>query len=147
LTIDDTTDEEQLERAKDIASWADYYPLFSSRVNSALKHYYKKLIIILNDNEITAANDFLKNDLFENLRNAQNTLVALSPKDQEVVNSLQSKVLENRSMILNALTIYEYDTKTSRGIAAGELNNIGLPRVDREIKAISAAREYVQRLT
>ena len=53
--------------------------LFSSTVISALKHYCKKLIIILNDNEITAANDFLKNDLFENLTNAQNTLVALSP--------------------------------------------------------------------
>jgi hypothetical protein len=104
------------------------------------------LIIILNDNEITAANDFLKDDLLENLRNAQNTLVALSPKDQEAVNNLHSNVVGNRSMLVDALRIYEYDINSSRSIAAGELNNIGLPGVDREIKAISAAREYMQKL-
>jgi hypothetical protein len=145
LTIDDTTEEERRERAKEIGSWEDY-DLFRSIVNSALKHYCKKLIIILNDNEITAANDFLKDDLFENLRNAQNTLVALSPKDQEAVNNLHSNVVGNRSMLVDALRIYEYDINSSRSIAAGELNNIGLPRVDREIKAISAAREYMQKL-
>jgi len=139
------TTEELQERAKELGTWADYH-LFSSIVNSALKYYCKKLIIILNDNEITAANDFLKDDLFENLRNAQNTLVALSPRDQEVENNLHSNVVGNRSMLVDALRIYEYDINSSRGIAAGELNNIGLPRVDREIKAISAAREYMQRL-
>jgi len=145
LAIDGTTEEEQRETAKGIGSWGDY-ELFRSIVNLALKHYCNKLITILNDNEIIAANEFLKDDLFENLRNAQNTFAALTPKDQEVINSHNSYVLKNQSMILDALTIYQYDISNSRGIAAGELNNIGLPRVDREIKAISAAREYMQRL-
>jgi hypothetical protein len=104
--------------------------LFSSTVISALKHYCKKLIIILNDNEITTANDFLKNDLFENLTNAQNTLVALSPKDQEAVNNHHSSVVGNRSMILAALSSYAGDIGHSRAIAAGKLNNIGFPTVD-----------------
>ena len=51
------------------------------------------MIIILNDNEITAANDFLKNDVFENLTNAQNILVALSPKDQEAVKNHHRNVV------------------------------------------------------
>ena len=72
--------------------------------------------------------------------------MALSPKDQEAVNNHHSNVVGNRSMFVDALRIYEYDINSSRGIAAGELNNIGLPRVDREITAISAAREYIQRL-
>src|SRR5918999_764371 len=111
MAIDYTAEEGRREAAK-IGSPADYYR-FSPIVNSALKHYCNKLIATLNDTEIGAANEFIKKDLFESLRNVQNTLAALNPKDQEAMNNLPSKVYENQRMILDVLKTYEHDFKDS----------------------------------
>src|SRR5919112_3979547 len=138
MTIHEPTEEELRETAKNNGSWGDYY-LFNSTINTALRYYRNKLVIILDDEEITKTNELLRKDLFDNLRVVQNALEDLS-KNQEVLNNPRGQVFNYLSSISTALSLYENDVKHSKNIAAEKLNNTIFMTVDREIKAVSQAR-------
>lgn len=125
---------------------AYFHRHFGPIVNSALEHYCNKLATVLNGNEIIADNRFLKTDLSENLSNAQSTLEVLTSKDQDTMNSIQSKVWENLDMIKKALLLYAKDIRHSSNIAAEKLNNMEFPRVENGLRAISSTVTYIQNL-
>src|SRR5919107_3365588 len=102
MTIHEPTEEELRETAKNNGSWGDYY-LFNSTINTALRYYRNKLVIILSDEEITRTNELLRKDLFDNLRVVQNALEDLS-KYQELVDNPRGQVFKYRGLILTALS-------------------------------------------
>jgi phenylalanyl-tRNA synthetase alpha subunit len=122
----------------------------SPTIHAALGWTVKKLIELIEDEELKGSNEYLRNDLISHLGKIQQITSELSDISNTEVEYVRvhRTLSENKDIVSNALSLYRDNAENSKKFVEEKLKGMHMtfPRLDYEIKNIERAVNYLEQV-